>query len=543
MAGVGAAPSGRAGPGGLHPLRATVPFQLQQRRGDGARAASVPCAMALEQPGRSRRTCSLDPLLGSYLLGQWPRDRDTPPCTRDKATQTPQWWPEAAAGPGSARGGSEHRREIAKLKQQLQRTKLSGRNGKEREKSCPFPGDHMLRGSLQDSPSGFPSPRPILRLSPCLHRSLEGLNQELEEVFVREQGDEELLRILDVPDGHRAPAPAQPDPLDTPLDTPLALEPGSGSWNSLSLSPSPSLQSPGRPSEAQLEPKEKAAPAHPSLSSLPARTRTRFTSAPRAPPSAPSAWCSRSSRTWDSSSGASRLPPALAQAPSPPASPSQLPPALARAPSPPASPSQLPLALARAPSPPASPPRLPPGIASPGSAARPRRASCSRAPSWCESLGRGGTGTSGSSVPWRGDVAAPGSGIGVEFPPGWQRLGRTTCRGSLVPGGARSWSLPNPKHFPGVDCPCSLGEEQRQIPAPLGMRGSWEDSGGASQHLLSLLGLGRRGWSSPWKCQAGIVPAQLRSLREGGRAADSWLCLPFPAPNLEPPWISWTLCG
>lgn len=34
-----------------------------------------------------------------------------------------------------------------------------------------------------------------MRLSPCLHRSLEGLNQELEEVFVKEQGDEELLRV------------------------------------------------------------------------------------------------------------------------------------------------------------------------------------------------------------------------------------------------------------------------------------------------------------------------------------------------------------
>ncbi|XP_027761371.1 protein FAM117A isoform X2 [Empidonax traillii] len=215
----------------------------------------VPCAVALDRPGRSRRTCSLDTVLGSYLLGQWPRDRDTLPCTRDKATQTPQSWPEVAAGPGSAGGSSDHRREIAKLKQQLQRTKLSGRNGKEKEKSCPFPGDHTL-GSLQDSPSGLLSPSPVLRLSPCLHRSLEGLNQELEEVFVREQGDEELLRILDVPDGHRAPAPAQPDPLDT------ALEPGSGSWSSLSLSPSPSMQTPGRPgapgpSEAQPEPKEK----------------------------------------------------------------------------------------------------------------------------------------------------------------------------------------------------------------------------------------------------------------------------------------------
>lgn len=35
----------------------------------------------------------------------------------------------------------------------------------------------------------------MLRLSPCLHRSLEGLNQELEEVFVKEQGEEELLRV------------------------------------------------------------------------------------------------------------------------------------------------------------------------------------------------------------------------------------------------------------------------------------------------------------------------------------------------------------
>ena len=28
-----------------------------------------------------------------------------------------------------------------------------------------------------------------------MHRSLEGLNQELEEAFVKEQGDEELLRV------------------------------------------------------------------------------------------------------------------------------------------------------------------------------------------------------------------------------------------------------------------------------------------------------------------------------------------------------------
>ncbi|XP_064438911.1 protein FAM117A isoform X5 [Mirounga angustirostris] len=170
---------------GLQPLRATVPFQLQQphqRRDGGGRAASVPCSVAPEksvcrpQPPQVRRTFSLDTILSSYLLGQWPRDADGAftCCTNDKATQA--------------------------------------------------------------SPPSFPSGSPVLRLSPCLHRSLEGLNQELEEVFVKEQGEEELLRILDIPDGHRAPAPAQSGSCDHPL---LLLEPGN-----LAGSPSVPLTSP-----------------------------------------------------------------------------------------------------------------------------------------------------------------------------------------------------------------------------------------------------------------------------------------------------------
>ncbi|XP_047907760.2 protein FAM117A isoform X3 [Anser cygnoides] len=250
MAGAAGTSCSRGGPGGLQPLRATVPFQLQQRRGDGGRAASVPCAAAGEktcrprQP-RVRRTSSLDTIVGSYLLGQWPRDAEgaSASCMNDKATQ------------------------IAKLKQQLQRTKLNGRSGKEKEKSSPLQGDHAVLGSLRDSPSGFLSSSAILRLSPCLHRSLEGLNQELEEVFVKEQGDEELLRILDVPDGHRAPAPARRGSGDAAL----TLEPSSGSCSSLSLSPSPSVplrlspHTPGRlaveelsaADEVQPDPKEK----------------------------------------------------------------------------------------------------------------------------------------------------------------------------------------------------------------------------------------------------------------------------------------------
>lgn len=56
--------------------------------------ASVPCATAVEKtcrtrPPRVRRTSSLDTIVGSYLVGQWPRDADGafPSCMNDKATQ------------------------------------------------------------------------------------------------------------------------------------------------------------------------------------------------------------------------------------------------------------------------------------------------------------------------------------------------------------------------------------------------------------------------------------------------------------------------
>ncbi|XP_039372265.1 protein FAM117A isoform X2 [Mauremys reevesii] len=268
MAGAAGASCCRGGVGGLQPLRATIPFQLQQRRGaggDGGRAASVPCATAVEKTCRTRaprvrRTSSLDTILGSYLLGQWPRDADGAfaSCMNDKATQTPTSWHEVEVGKASASthkrsaswGSTDHRREIAKLKQQLQRTKLSG---KEKDRSSPLQGDHAVLGSVRDSPPGLPPASPVLRLSPCLHRSLEGLNQELEEVFVKEQGDEELLRILDVPDGHRAPAPPQRGSEDLLL---LTLEPSSSSCSSLSLSPSPSVplrSSPHTPARAATE--------------------------------------------------------------------------------------------------------------------------------------------------------------------------------------------------------------------------------------------------------------------------------------------------
>lgn len=57
--------------------------------------ASVPCAAGTvekacrNRPPRVRRTSSLDTILGSYLLGQWPRDAEGAAVSHmsDKSTQ------------------------------------------------------------------------------------------------------------------------------------------------------------------------------------------------------------------------------------------------------------------------------------------------------------------------------------------------------------------------------------------------------------------------------------------------------------------------
>ncbi|ETE62018.1 hypothetical protein L345_12229, partial [Ophiophagus hannah] len=197
---------------GLQPLKSTFPFQLQSRRnGDGDRAASVPCAASPEKASRNRpprvqHTSSLDTILGSYLMGQWPRDAEGLPLSHmsDKSTQTPVSWHESEVG------------KVADHKRSASWNNM----------------DHRREGSPLAS-------FPVLstKISPSFHNSLDSINQELEEVFVKEQGDEELLRILDVPDGHRAPLPFQRNTEDSLLPR---LENNGSPCSSLSLSPSPS---------------------------------------------------------------------------------------------------------------------------------------------------------------------------------------------------------------------------------------------------------------------------------------------------------------
>uniref|UniRef100_A0A9L0SET1 Glucocorticoid induced 1 n=1 Tax=Equus caballus TaxID=9796 RepID=A0A9L0SET1_HORSE len=168
-----------------------------------------------------RRTSSLDTITGPYLTGQWPRDPHVhyPSCMKDKATQTPSCWAEEGAEKRSHQrsaswGSADQLKEIAKLRQQLQRSKQSSRHSKEKDRQSPLHGNHIAINHTQATGSRS-VPMPLSNISvpkssvsrvPC---NVEGISPELEKVFIKENnGKEEVSKPLDIPDGRRAPLPA-----------------------------------------------------------------------------------------------------------------------------------------------------------------------------------------------------------------------------------------------------------------------------------------------------------------------------------------------
>uniref|UniRef100_W5N180 Family with sequence similarity 117 member A n=1 Tax=Lepisosteus oculatus TaxID=7918 RepID=W5N180_LEPOC len=226
----------RGGAVGLQPLRATVPFQLHSKsQPRGAQSAEK----TKSRPPKPsiRRTLSLDTIIGPYLQGHWPKDQDGVGmyCMNDKATQVRcPHIPDALVYLRQLGvlfivqfGSSECKIIVAELTGQLKRgARMLLQTGYCSVVTPPPP----------TKVSALLSPQtPLSRLTPRLRHSVEGLNLELEGVFVREPS-EEHPRVLDVPDGHRAPVPpqrcsssSQSDPSPAPLDPAL-----------LSLPPSPS---------------------------------------------------------------------------------------------------------------------------------------------------------------------------------------------------------------------------------------------------------------------------------------------------------------
>ncbi|KTF97276.1 hypothetical protein cypCar_00011819 [Cyprinus carpio] len=166
--------------------------------------------------GAIRRTCSLGAITGPYLIGQWPRESHlhNPSCMKDKSTQTPGCWSDE-----SEEKGSTH-----------QRSASWGSS------------DHLKESSMSKSAqmplSNITVPKPSISRVPS---SMEGINHELEKVFIKDNGEKEELKALEVPDGRRAPFPPQQRSSSSRgIDTQTSSVPGrSSSCSSLSPCPSP----------------------------------------------------------------------------------------------------------------------------------------------------------------------------------------------------------------------------------------------------------------------------------------------------------------
>ncbi|XP_016144972.1 glucocorticoid induced 1a isoform X2 [Sinocyclocheilus grahami] len=216
--------------------------------------------------GAIRRTSSLGAITGPYLIGQWPRESHlhSLSCMKDKSTQTPGCWSDESEEKGNTHqrsaswGSSDHLKEIAKLRLQLQRSKQSGgrqcKDSKERLSplhccssstsitastiSTASQAPSSMSKSAQVPLSNITVPKASISRVPS---SMEGINHELEKVFIKDNGEKEELKALEVPDGRRAPFPPQQRSSSSRgIDTQTPSVPGrSSSCSSLSPCPSP----------------------------------------------------------------------------------------------------------------------------------------------------------------------------------------------------------------------------------------------------------------------------------------------------------------
>ncbi|XP_030643408.1 protein FAM117B [Chanos chanos] len=215
-------------------------------------SSSVSSAGGTSGSGYIHRTSSLDALTGPYLSGHWPRDGNlvpSSPCMWDKATQTPSAWTDdclekknSSHKRSASWSSNDQLKEIAKLRQQLQRSKHSSRQHRDKDRKSPFNGHHPpINQSQAPTPKSALIPIPISKSSVSRFRnSVEGLNQEIERIIIKDSGNDMLIP-QDVPDGHRAPLPvsshsASSHCVDT--QTPSAGTNSDSSSRSQSVSPS-----------------------------------------------------------------------------------------------------------------------------------------------------------------------------------------------------------------------------------------------------------------------------------------------------------------
>uniref|UniRef100_A0A3P8XCI4 Uncharacterized protein n=1 Tax=Esox lucius TaxID=8010 RepID=A0A3P8XCI4_ESOLU len=148
--------------------------------GSGVSESGTAALAPPTSPGSSQLWPLLGSLAGSYLIGPWPQDGSHAhhtPCMRDKATQTPRAWADErrrGSHKRSASCGSTD--QLKEVSHSLQTFKLS---------------------SSQMANKTILIPIPISKATPPRFRnSLEGLNQEIERIIIRdttEQRDEVII--------------------------------------------------------------------------------------------------------------------------------------------------------------------------------------------------------------------------------------------------------------------------------------------------------------------------------------------------------------
>uniref|UniRef100_A0A4W6EIM0 Family with sequence similarity 117 member B n=1 Tax=Lates calcarifer TaxID=8187 RepID=A0A4W6EIM0_LATCA len=136
--------------------------------------------------------------------------------------QTPRAWADERRRGSHKRsascGSTDQLKEIAKLRQQLQRSKRSSRHRRDKDRKSPFNGSHTIIQSQVINTDSSPMPKTILipipiskSSAPRFRNSVEGLNQEIERIIIRDTPEkDETIIPQDVPDGHRAPPPVPP---------------------------------------------------------------------------------------------------------------------------------------------------------------------------------------------------------------------------------------------------------------------------------------------------------------------------------------------
>ncbi|XP_056611513.1 protein FAM117B isoform X2 [Triplophysa dalaica] len=179
----------------------------------------------------------LSPKAPAHLSGETPSD------LADECGQKKRGCHKRSASCGS----TDHLKEIVKLRQQLQRSKHSSRHQRDKDHKSPFNGNHTAISQSQ-----APIPKSVLISIPIskssvsrFRNSVEGLNQEIERIIIRDTGNrEELFIPQEAPDGHRAPPPlfqrstsSRSIDTQTPLDTAADSSHSNSSSRSQSISP------------------------------------------------------------------------------------------------------------------------------------------------------------------------------------------------------------------------------------------------------------------------------------------------------------------